>query len=440
MKLSPGLVCLAALASACASSGPASAPTARPASVTAPASASSKLAAATAASQSAALDAPGPSAPAVEPVDGEDRVVVNGFRRAFPRGTLDDYLRILSSSSCPQGTPSVSAEPVTIAVHSSALVPSNAGAARVGDLTFVAGFALSSDNPRFGGLSDLHLLDNGTLVAVSDGGAYVWIDLAADGITPVRARISPLLDMKGEPLTATQGDAQGVALNGGMALVSFGHNHRVLAYDLGKCGPAARGAPIVFGPYGLPLADAFGDAGLAVTDRTGVGALAVTPNWYLFTGVGAKVGQLSALSARPIEGDPDFSLRVGVEQPELTGIDVLSPSSGDASKRVRAFLLHRSRDPREGNSITETDLELFPRPDSGSGGGELDQRARNGFVETGWRVLAKLDPPVASENFEGITAKELPDGRTRLFIVSDNNFSEKSSTLLWVFDLPKPLK
>ncbi len=43
----------------------------------------------------------------------------------------------------------------------------------------------------------------------------------------------------------------------GMALVSFDGNQRVLAYDIGKCGAAARGTPIVFGPFGLPLAEAY---------------------------------------------------------------------------------------------------------------------------------------------------------------------------------------
>jgi hypothetical protein len=419
IKWLAGLALIAVLASACAS------PASNPASTSA------------AASRSAALDAPGPSASEPTPADTPDRIFINGFRKAFPRGTLEDYLRILSSSSCPAGTPPSVGEPTSITVRSSAMIPSSPSSKRIGDLTFVAGFSLTSEDPRFGGLSDLHLLDNGNLVAVSDGGAFVWMDLAPDGVTPLSARISPLLDMNGEPLKAIQGDAQGLAINGGVALVSFGHNHRVLAYDLGKCGAAARGAPIVFGPYGLPLADAFGDAGLAVTDRTGVEALAVTPNWYLFTGVGAKVGKLSALSARPIEGDLDFSLRVGVEQPELAGMDVVSPWLGDP-RRAQAFLLHRSRDPRQGVSISETLLELFQSP--GSGGGEFEARSRNTFVEVGWRLLAKLDPPVASENFEGVTAKELTDGRVRLFLISDNNFADKKSTLLWVFDVPKPLR
>jgi hypothetical protein len=39
------------------------------------------------------------------------------------------------------------------------------------------------------------------------------------------------------------------------------------------------------------------------------------------------------------------------------------------------------------------------------------------------------------DNFEGIAAKEMPDGGIRLYIISDNNFSASQRTLLMVFDL-----
>ena len=72
--------------------------------------------------------------------------------------------------------------------------------------------------------------------------------------------------------------------------------------------------------------------------------------------------------------------------------------------------------------------------------GDIDQRARSRFVETGWRKLAEMDSQMTVDNFEGIAVKEMPDGRTRLFIVSDDNFSPAQRTLLMVFDLPKPLR
>jgi hypothetical protein len=44
------------------------------------------------------------------------------------------------------------------------------------------------------------------------------------------------------------------------------------------------------------------------------------------------------------------------------------------------------------------------------------------------------------DNYEGIAAKELPDGRVRLFVVSDNNFASTQRTLLMVFDIAKPMR
>jgi hypothetical protein len=47
---------------------------------------------------------------------------------------------------------------------------------------------------------------------------------------------------------------------------------------------------------------------------------------------------------------------------------------------------------------------------------------------------------VTIDNFEGIAAKQMPDGRVRLYIVSDDNFSDSQRTLLMVFDTIRPLR
>jgi hypothetical protein len=48
---------------------------------------------------------------------------------------------------------------------------------------------------------------------------------------------------------------------------------------------------------------------------------------------------------------------------------------------------------------------------------------------------AHLDRPLALDNFEGIAATQLSDGTTRLYIISDDNFSSSQRTLLYAFDL-----
>ena len=49
-----------------------------------------------------------------------------------------------------------------------------------------------------------------------------------------------------------------------------------------------------------------------------------------------------------------------------------------------------------------------------------------------WAALA---PPAPLDNFEAISAVRMPDGTTRLYIVSDDNFSRRQRTLLLAFDV-----
>jgi len=60
-------------------------------------------------------------------------------------------------------------------------------------------------------------------------------------------------------------------------------------------------------------------------------------------------------------------------------------------------------------------------------------RAQNGGLEL--RKIASLSlGPTA--NVEGITAEPRPDGGTRLWLVTDNDFRPRAPTLLVALDLP----
>jgi hypothetical protein len=61
------------------------------------------------------------------------------------------------------------------------LGPENEIAKRLSDdASYAGGWALTSDNASFGGLSDLALDGDGNLLAVADDGAFVWINLEND--------------------------------------------------------------------------------------------------------------------------------------------------------------------------------------------------------------------------------------------------------------------
>lgn len=350
-----------------------------------------------------------------------------------PPNELTSYLDDLRQASCAGG----GREPDAITLKASPVPLQGLNPARkvIGELTFVAGFHLTSDEKRFGGLSGIDLRDDGNLLAVTDKGDFVWIDLAEDGVTPKTARLSAMNDAKGKPFpNKGAGDAEGLTLNGDLGFVSFEGNHRVLAYDIGRCGAAARGVPLGWG-----LTKAFARNKLAVGGNQGVEALAVTPDWMLFAGIETKVGKTSPLSARPVERAPDFNLTIGENAPEIVGLDLL-PGADDA-RSVRAFSLHRSTSPLASNAITvmETDFERYLDQANLPARivSQADERSHARFRPTSVRTLAQMNVLLTIDNFEGIAAQQLPDGRVRLFIVSDDNFSARQRTLLMVFDVAK---
>ncbi|MEZ5938501.1 MAG: esterase-like activity of phytase family protein [Hyphomonadaceae bacterium] len=355
-----------------------------------------------------------------------------------PDLTLAGYLKGLREASCPLGV-SMS-EPETIDLQAKPVSLSRIGARKsIGKLTYLGGFQLTSSDPRFGGLSGLDVLETGDLLAVSDTGALVWIDLADDGLTPLAARMAPLNGADGRPLDGKlEADAEGLAYQDGLALVSFERDHRVLAYDIGGCGAAARGAPIVVQGSGRSLPDAFAKAGLSVGANSGPEPLAVTPDWNLFVGLETRVGGKGPLSARALEGAPSFDLALGEGAPDFVGLD-LAPAPDDEGDVV-AYSLHRGFDNVLGNAIM-IERTVFRRDLDQSNlpariVNELNERSHVRFRGGESEVLASMGAlAINVDNFEGIAATPEPGGGTRLYIISDNNFSGRQRTLLMAFEV-----
>jgi|JI10StandDraft_1071094.scaffolds.fasta_scaffold03021_15 hypothetical protein len=344
--------------------------------------------------------------------------------------TRDAYLASLQSRSCPKTEEFVEPERISLKAKKIALQAINPARTSIGGLNFVSGFHLTSDEQRLGGLSGLDVLDDGNLLAVSDKGDFVWIDLKEDGVTPHAARIAAMRDSKGKPFSSKfAGDAEGLAVQGDLALVSFETDPRVLAYNIGACGAAARGIPL-----GWSMGSAFARQNMRVGDNQGVEGLAVTDDWYLLAGVETKTGKASPLSARPLEAPARFDLAIAENAPELVGLDQL-PIGDD----IHVFSLHRSSRVMSGNAITVVETVLERHLDQSNLPArvvdEIDERARWDFRIKSSRVLAEMNLLVTIDNYEGISAKAMPDGHIRLFIISDDNFSASQRTLLMVFDV-----
>ncbi|MFN2329090.1 MAG: esterase-like activity of phytase family protein [Chromatocurvus sp.] len=272
---------------------------------------------------------------------------------------------------------------------------------------FVGGWHLTSPDPAFGGLSGLVVEPDGNLLALSDEGAFVWIELVDD--VPVEAaRIAQMRNAAGDVITDKQWrDAEGLDLSDGIAFVSFEREHRLLAFNLAGCGAAARGAEVArFGSRIAGMSDAMpanrGAEGVALTTEGELLLAIESPD------AGLPIAQLDALGGARLVGR---IARRGA--PVLTGIDRI----GDT-----LYAVLRSYTPLVGNTI---DVVSFPLP-----GGEQILPAR--------RIL-RLQPKHGTDNFEGIALQRRDEGNLRLWLVSDDNFSSRQRTLLYAFDLRAPV-
>lgn len=283
------------------------------------------------------------------------------------------------------------------------------GAEQVGELRFRGGLVLSSEFGWFGGLSGIEVLDDNRFLAVSDRADWFEGQLILDaegalvGVEDVRT--APLRDENGRPFsTRESGDSEGLAqLPDGRFAVSFEQDPRVLIYDMNRDGPfgAASRGPRFAEAERLPpnvgleaLATTEGGDFLAGAEGGG----ASTPIWRVHPGATTPTPPLAhyALS----------------DAYSLTSFDRLPNGDFVAIERFYAPVIGpRAR------------ITTFPASALVQGATITPHR------------LAEIAGPLPVDNFEGVSAVRMPNGVTRLYIVSDDNMSELQRTLLLAFDI-----
>lgn len=304
---------------------------------------------------------------------------------------------------------------VTVSATPVPLYPDDPARTDLDALVYRGGLVLTSDDPAFGGFSAIGMNEDGTrLIAVSDRGHWLTADLVfGDNDAPIaleNARMAPLLSVEGEPLTGRMADAEGLAYRGdGVWLVSFERDHRVKAYAIGAGGEFI---------------------GTAIPER-----LAHPPGAENF----ADNGSLEALAVQS-----GFAW-VGVEYPRLDGThtviryDLARPGEKPDVYAIRltpGFGLVAFAELGEGGLIA---VERFFARGIGnririSRISEAAIIAPVGQGEVEW--LALMTPEMTVDNMEG-AAVAIREGRQRLFLISDDNYSARQRTLLMSFDLPE---
>ncbi|QTC90574.1 esterase-like activity of phytase family protein [Brevundimonas goettingensis] len=277
------------------------------------------------------------------------------------------------------------------------------GAALAPGVTFAGGIEIVAPvGSPLHSLSDLKLTGDGGFVTVSDAGDLVRGALRLDaqgrltGIDGARARRLTLTD--GAPIQdKLEGDAEGLALlDDGELLVSFERDHRIWNY-----GPlAALRDPVPVARPDFPF-----------PENDGMEGLTAAPHGWRVNGEsggvwGCTPGGCTVVTAppTPLLRDSDY---------RITGMD-RDPAAGPEGGW---FVVQRSYAP------------------------PIDARARVRRMAadgTLGPVLVELKLPGTTDNFEGIAAETRtgPHGeRTRIYILSDDNFSAAQRTLMLAFDV-----
>ena len=315
------------------------------------------------------------------------------------RGSADK-MQALAANSCPNSVTFIDAPPISIRAEAVPIPPEQKGAALNG--VNIAGlWHLTSNEPNFGGLSGLAILRSGSLLAVSDAGAFVWIGME-NGVPSEEGAIAYMRDENGKVIEEkSAADAEGLDLTeSGLALVSFERDHRVLAFDLEGCGSAARGVPfadIPNRPSGLNR---------SIPSNSGMEALMINTEGEVIGGLEMSVGRsavVGSLSPANVRFDQRLERPSGTR---LVGLDTLDN---------RFFALFRGYSPLTGNRIIVHSYKADAK--------QAQQ-------------IVKLEIPFPVDNFEGIAATSLDAGKTRLYLIADDNFSGSQRTLLLALDVP----
>jgi hypothetical protein len=278
----------------------------------------------------------------------------------------------------------------------------------VGRLRYRGGIELRSRQRVFGGLSGMEVLEGDRLIAISDNGdwfeARLVLNDAGDLVGARDWRTAMMRDEEGEPFPNKQsGDSEDLAqLTDGRFAVSFEQTQSIRIYDLNRDGPFGAAVP------GPRLAEA-----RSLPDNSGLEALTSTGDGELIVGA---------------EGGPEATTPIWRAQ-----LDAQPPVAPSARYPISDGYSLTSLDRSPDGSYVA--LERFFAP-------VIGPRARikrftfdaNGAVSD-VEELAALAPPMPLDNFEAISAVRTADGATRLYIVSDDNFSRRQRTLLLAFDV-----
>jgi hypothetical protein len=269
---------------------------------------------------------------------------------------------------------------------------------RLGRLAFLGGWALTSNDERFGGISALHV-EGGEVLALSDAGWRIRFPAPA-GHSPVRARIGMIEAGPGPADEKENRDAESLTVEGRRLWVGYEQANAVWRYRLGDFAVESSATP--------PAMDRWSaNHGPEAMVRLADGRFLVFNE-----GRGGDSEALLFAGDPAIPGTPALRLRYRPPAGYSVTDAALLPDG-------RLALLHRRVRLFEGFTARLT-LARLPGPVEGA-------------VIEGEEVAA-FQGRVTRDNFEALSVTR-EGGQTILWIASDDNYNNFERTLLMKFAL-----
>lgn len=271
---------------------------------------------------------------------------------------------------------------------------------RLGRLDFLGAWALTSNDPRLGGVSALHV-ESGEALAMSDAGWRIRLPLP-QGPGPVRADIAMIDEGPGQPGDKASRDVESLVVQGGLAWIGYEQGNAIWRYDRRSFDRRSSAAPPAMRRW---------------SDNAGPEAMVRLPDGRFLVFAEGEGGDSEAVL---FSGDPSVAgtaaLTLRYRPPEgyrITDAAVLPDG--------RLALLNRNVGLFAGFTARLTFATL--------------PRLTRGALIVGEEAAA-FEGNVSRDNFEALSvARE--GSRTILWIASDDNYNPLQRTLLMKFALAR---
>ena len=286
---------------------------------------------------------------------------------------------------------------------------------RFGDLEFVGGLTVDSDDPALGGMSSLRLgADRRSFLGVEDTGYWYSGTFSRDDdgrLSGISAfRVARIRGRDGRPIaTKRESDAESLAVREKDVLVGFERDHRIDAYPLNDPQASGPRASLVL-PF--PVSE--------LRLNRGLETVSVSPKDAPLSGATVAISEMSVNKAGDIYAGVLDGPRRGTffikRQPPY------AVSDGDFLPNGDLLLLERG----------VTLISAFSVRIERIAGADI----RPGATVSG-KVIFSAGPGDQIDNMEGLSVNRGADGATYLLLVSDDNNSILQRSLFLEFRLAR---